>query len=122
MEDKLLDDIISEAIKDVTALKAKSSGFNILNKEMMEAGKIDGANLQGSKRMRGEHSWTAGFIFIGFVERADVCCVAENPVACAQNSSALYCGKNNPTAVLQNEKKEVKKTVGKGWFDMEVLF
>ena len=120
-QDRTIDDAIAAAIKDMETLKSKSSAFHRVNTEFLNSGKIEGANLQKHKRMKGEHNWSTGIaIHWNIFLREKYLGIGENPVVAAQETSALYSGKDNPAAVLQNKIKDTKNTIGKGWFDIEV--
>lgn len=79
-----------------------SSSFFKLSEKIMSPGRIGGVDLQRSLEL---HAQTAG-----------------NKIEEAQRSSSLYDRASLTAPPLKKQKEEKKKTLGRGWFDLQVRF
>jgi len=100
----------------VKGLKVKpSSAFLALNDKLLGAGRVSSVRLNLNAATAPVTTVSVSVPVPAPVPPV----VRRNAIEKAQDSSALYDGKQSAAPSLKPEKPARKKTLGKGWFDME---
>lgn len=106
VQDDILDDIASSIVNDLKQQQASKdttkTGFNKLHARLQRAGQMTSTHLQLSS----SHAVPS----IG---------TSQNPIEATLPQNALYSHNGVTAPPLKRVKEEVKKTLGKGWFDLQ---
>lgn len=105
VQDDLLDDIASSIVNDLKKQQSNKdttkTGFNKLHARLQRAGQMETTHLQLSS------------------SHAIPCTGSQNPIEATIPQNALYSHSGVVAPPLKKVKEEVKKTLGKGWFDLQ---